>query len=585
MILPRASSYPETPRKGRFSLAALFAALGFLAYLAGWLAVNHYPPWVSFHSESLSFAALIAFSIALALRRQALWLDRVTLLVLALLGVVCIQWAAGQIAYTGEVVVAALYLGGFALAWLLGRNMATQAGAGEELERWLAAMLLLAAVLSVYIAVLQWLDLESGYNNMVASGSNVVRRPYGNLAQPNQLATLILMGLVMAVYLHQIARLRSWQTYALIVWLSLGLTMAESRAGWLSAVVLGVYMLWRGPAAGAGLWGWRSVLAWWGLLLGLWLAWKPVNEALLLTETRPVANIVQDQGGRLLMWRQMWAGVEQSPWWGYGWRQTIAGHKAGTAQLSSGQLTDYAHNIALDLTLWLGLPLALLLMGLMAWWLLRAVRRIRTPRELLLIAAALPVLVHSLVEYPFTYAYFLFTVAWLFGSVSGLQSPGQSSARSFDAPVRRLSWAGMVLAYAGLCLGVTLEYLRIEEDFRVLRFEMRKVGRTPEGYEAPQPVLLDQLGAVLRLGRLQPHPGMTAEELESMKVLNRNYNWSTLQMRYAVALALNGNAVQAQAEMVALRAHFGEKSYRQAKEFIRELQEEQYPQLAEFQLP
>jgi O-antigen ligase len=577
--------FTKTPRKGRFSLAAPLVALGLVVFLAGWLAPNHYPPWVSFHGESPVFAALLVFSLVLLLKEKTLLLDRVAVLAMALIAVICLQWMAGLIGYSGEVIMGALYLGGFALAWLLGRNTATQAGVGEDLERWFAAVLLAAATLSVYIAVLQWLDLEDGYHNLVAGGSDVVRRPYGNLAQPNQLATLILMGVVMAVSLYQRGLLKLWQFWALLVWLSIGLTMAESRAGWLSALVLGGFLLWRGRVTGARLGGLRSVLAWWGLLLGLWLSWKPINEALLLTETRPVSDIVQDQGGRLLMWRQMLAGVEQSPWWGYGWRQTVAGHKAGTAQLSSGQLTEYAHNIALDLVLWLGLPLALLLMGVMAWWLLRMVSRICTSRELLLVGAALPVLVHSLVEFPFTYAYFLFTVAWLLGSVSALQDSNRQDVWLIASSTRRLIWAAVFAVYTSLCVWVALEYLQIEEDYRVLRFEMRKLGRTPEGYDAPQPVLLNQLGAVLRLGRLQPHAGMTMDELESMRVLNRNYNWSTLQMRYAVALALNGNLAQAKVEMEALRSHFGEKSYRQAKVFIQELQDEQYPQLAELQLP
>ena len=31
--------------------------------------------------------------------------------------------------------------------------------------------------------------------------------------------------------------------------------------------------------------------------------------------------------------------------------------------------TDYAHSVVLDVLLWLGIPMGLLLLGLLAWWL------------------------------------------------------------------------------------------------------------------------------------------------------------------------------------------------------------------------
>lgn len=583
MILPSASIAVKTPREGRFSWLTLFLALGLLAYLGAWLSPSHFPPWLSFHGESLTFVALVVMSLAWMSRAREWVLDWAALLPLVLIGVIWLQWGVGQIAYSGEAVMSSLFLGGFALAWLLGSNLAGRSAAGDKILSGLAGLLVAAAVLSVYVAALQWLDLEAGYANLIVERPQG-GRPNGNLAQSNHLATLLLMGLVMSVWLHHQQYLRRWQTWVLVAWLSFGLTMAQSRAGWLSAALLGLFLLLRSQKTW-GLGGLRAVLGWWSMLLGMWLAWKPVNATLLLTgESRGLTSLTQDNA-RVVLWRQILAGIEQSPWWGYGWGQTVAGHKAGTAHISNGLLTDYAHSLVLDLTLWLGMPLAILLMATMAWWLLRAVYRINDPRQLLLMAATLPVLVHSLVEFPFAYAYFLFTVAFLFGSLSARQSAEKSDAWIIDRLPGRWVGIGLVVVFAGVSARVGYEYVQVEEDYRVMRFEMRSVGRTPENYEAPDLWILNQLGAILKMGRVQPHPGMSSEELESMKILNRNYNWAILQMRYAVALALNGQAELASAEMKSLRDHFGEISYKQAKQLILEQQSNQYPQLKELKLP
>lgn len=583
MILPSASIAKKTPREGRFSWLTPILALGLLAYLGAWLSPSHYPPWLSFHGEGLTFLALMVVSLAWVSRTRKWVLERAVLLPMALIGVIWLQWGAGQIAYSGQAVMGSLYLGGFALAWLLGSNLADKTDAGDRILSWLAGLLVVAAALSVCVAALQWLDLESGYANLIVERPQG-GRPNGNLAQSNHLATLILMGLVMSVWLYQQHYLRRWQTWALVIWFSFGLTMAQSRAGWLSAALLGLFLLWRGQSAWR-IGGLRAVLGWWSILLLMWAAWQPANVTLSATgESRALASLTQDNA-RVVLWRQILAGIEQSPWWGYGWGQTVAGHKAGTAYISNGLLTDYAHSLVLDLTLWLGIPLAILLMATMAWWLLRAVYRINDPRQLLLLAAALPVLVHSLVEFPFAYAYFLFTVAFLFGSLSARQSAEKSGAWTIDRLPGRWIGITLVVVWAGLAARVGYEYVQVEEDYRVMRFEMRSVGRIPENYAAPDLVLLNQLGAILTLGRVKPRPGMSSEELESMKMLNRNYNWATLQMRYAVALALNGQLEQALLEMKSLRAHYGESSYEQARQLILEQQYKEYPQLKELKLP
>ncbi|MFM2276076.1 MAG: hypothetical protein RL211_1948 [Pseudomonadota bacterium] len=586
-MLEQTKAELQTPREGRFSWALVWAALGSLAFLAAWLAPNHYLPWVSFHNEAFAFAALGAFCVALLWGGGPLVWDRAAvLLVAALVLLVWLQWGAALVAYHGDAAVSTLYLAGFGLAWWHGGNVQAGAGPGQggRALAWFAGLLVLAALASVYIALQQWLGREAVIGLFVADQAPGAR-PYGNLAQPNHLATLVVMALVMGGVLRVQGLLTLWQWYVLAGLLTLGLVLAQSRAGWLSVLVVGGLFLWCGRREW-GLGGRVAVWSWWGLLAGAVALWRPLNEAMLLGAVRStsVSALGQD-AARLTIWRQMLAAIGEAPWLGYGWRQTVVGQKAGAALVPGVTPTDYAHSVVLDVLLWLGLPMGLLLLGLLVRWLVVAFARLQGPAQFLLFAGAMPVCVHSMVEFPFAFAYFLFALGWMLGALGMLQGMQRPGGAVYVG--RRGRRAAVVVVGLFLAVGAwaVADYVQAEEDHRVMRFEMRRVGRVPDGYEAPRLLLLNQLREMLELGRLQPYPGMSAAELERMRVANRSFEWATLHMRYVVALGLNGQPAQATTQLEGLRALYGLRSYEQACAFLVALREGQYPQLAAVRIP
>lgn len=568
----------KTPHQGRFSWAGLLVVFGVLAFVGAWLAPNHYPPWLSFHGESLMFFALMAFCGVLLLKRRPICIDGMPLLVGLLMGLIWLQWAAGQIAYSGDAAVSCLYLTGFCLAWCLGFNAARDSESERITQslKWLSTMLVVAAAASCFIALLQWLRMESMLG-IFSAEKEPGGRPFGNLAQPNHLATLILMGLVMSATLFYLQAIRRWQYLTLVGYFSFGLIATESRAGWISAGVLGLFFFWRAQR-NWGLGDGKTIASWWAGLALLGVGWKPLNEALLLHSTRPLESLTQDNA-RLTMWRQMLAGIEQSPWWGYGWRQTVVGHKVGANTVPGDLPTDYGHNLVLDLFMWVGIPLGLLLLLLAGVWLVKAAKRINEPTQFLLLATSLPLGVHSMFEYPFAYAYFLFPIAWLIGALSALQR------QRLPVPVPRIVAAGVVLVFSVLCAWVMIEYAEAEEDYRVMRFELRNLGQRPPGHEAPKLVLVNQLGEMLALARLVPSRDMTAQQLDRMRVANASFTWATLQLRYAIALGLNGQPKEATRQMESLRALYGSKSYHDAASAFQALEREKYPELGLVKLP
>ena len=566
----------RTPREGRFLLIALLASIGSIAFVAAWLAPNHYLPWTSFHGELAAFAALCLFCMARALMPQPAAVDRVLLCTALLVALIWVQWIFGQIAYRGDALVSSIYVVGFALAWWLGSSSAN-VGARISPFLWFACLLLAGAVISVYITMLQWLRMETAWG-VLAAERGPQMRPFGNLGQPNQLSSLLLMAIICALALHVAGVIKRWHLIAIVVWLSLGLTMAESRSALLGALAIGMLLLAEGRSE-PQLPERRMVAGWWAMLLSFGLLWTPLNESLYLQPARE-ARMTHDNA-REVMWKQCLSAIEQSPWTGYGWRQTIVAQKTGAEDVPGWLATDYAHNIVLDLLLWVGLPLGLLLVGAIAWWLIRAAMRLRGPTQVLLYAMVLPLLVHSMFEFPFAYSYFLLPAAWILGLLARLQNP--AGVIKEGSGIRHAALA-VTLALSVVGVAIAAEYLEAEEDYRVMRFELRRVGKVPAGYRAPELPLLTQIDELLKLGRLTPTAGMPAVDIERLRAASASFGWATLHLSYAVALGLNGNPGEASHQLGLLRNVYGMKTYTAAKERFGELKRE-HPELAAVVVP
>ena len=522
------------------------------------------------------FAALILFFAGSLTEAKSVRLPASTLAFFAaLMALIWLQWAAGLIIYSGDALVSSLFVAGVGLAWWLGARTVLVSGMSERALMLAAVLMVVAACTSSYLAVLQWLDQEAGLWFFVAErGPN---RPYANLAQPNLLATLLVMGLVFAYLLYLRQRLKTWQLLVIAVWLSFGLIVTDSRAGLLSAFCFGVFFLLRArPAWGLG--GWRVVALWWGLLGLLAGLWRPLNELLTLQLTRQTALGVDNI--RIAIWKQVIAGITQAPWFGYGWRQTVIAQKVGVEVVAGDFPTDYAHNVVLDVLAWVGLPLGSVLLLLAAWWVLRTIRDLKDATEFLLFAATLPFLVHSMVEFPFAYAFFLFPIAWLFGVLHARQRPEKFRVNAAASWAERLAITVGLGGFAVICALVTLEYLAAEEDFRVMRFEMRKVGSRAIDYQAPRLVLLTQLDDLLKMGRMQPTRGMPTTEIERLRKANLSRHWGALNMKYVVALGINGQPDEASRQLRNIRALYGTELYRSAADELRALRDEKYPELA-----
>jgi hypothetical protein len=280
-----------------------------------------------------------------------------------------------------------------------------------------------------------------------------------------------------------------------------------------------------------------------------------------------------DSNGRALMWQQVAYGAWHSPWFGYGWNQTPTAHAVGAFAFPGELSFTNAHNFVLDMVAWNGIPAGLLLSGACLYWLISRAWQARSIVGWHAMACLVPFSVHSMLEFPFPYAYFLLPAGILVGIVEATRID------HCKIQVRTIWLWGILGVWVLLGSAVVREYFLVEEDFRFVRFENMRVGTTPTIYQIPEIRLLTQMGAMLIQARVEARPEMSQSELDELRKVALRFPYAALSFRYAVALGLNGDPAGATRQMAIVKGMYGKLYYRQAIDSLRRLELEKYPQL------
>lgn len=501
---------------------------------------NHYSPWVSFHQELGATLAFLPLLIWACLQRRTV--PALSYGVAAMSLVPMLQMATGHLYFAGDGWLSSLYLLGFALAVHAGSCCVQQArDSGAPQLRRLTALwvgLVFAGFASVAIAAHQWLMLGKLAVFVVDLPPN--GRPFANLAQPNQLATLLLLGITGLMFLWESGKLHAATTLAGVVLLIFGLVMTGSRSVLLTVVwLIPSYALLRRRC------GLRTTPSAFALVLGLYLLvslnWQPLNTALLLTSDASTAvDRMSEPGIRKVYWMSMLDAVGRAPWTGYGWGQIGVAQTATALDYPATQsFFDSSHNLLIDLALWGGVPFALLAATGLALWFSWQIRHCSSSSAWVTLIAIGMVFSHAMVEYPLNYAYFLLPVGLWMGALSAVHpSPPDRWVQRWSKSSRYVVPIAGVAAFV-LFVAVVVEYLPYEEDWRLMRFQEARVGDlTPT--QPPPSAVLTNIRELMRFTRAEARPHMSTQDLDWMRKVSERYAYASAMYRYALAQRLNG---------------------------------------------
>lgn len=533
--------------------------------LLGWLLPNHYPPWLAFFQDSAWFS--VVFLLAFNLLCKHLIYPPVSLIVLILALVPLFQLFSGIIYFFGDAIVVAVYILGFSFALMAGYSLSVNACSLPSITQGLAGIFLLGALLSLWIALRQWFLLSGSIWVVDLSPGG---RPFANLGQPNNLATLFGMGLAAVIYFYEKRQLGRISSSLLTIVLLFGIALTQSRTPWLTAVAVCLFWAWKANKCNTNL---RTpvILLWTLVFAALVLTLPAIAEFMMLSGSDPLQRIKSVE--RWDLYKQFYYAVIYGPLWGYGWNQVSVAQVAITPSYPVALMTEYTHNIILDLLIWNGPILGSIIIVATALWLGRLAWTARSSESLFALLAAGFVFTHSMLEYPHAYAYFLLPLGLLLGIAQAEDRP----TKPFIIPRQLL--VSVALAAGGLGGWIWSEYRVIEEDFRLMRFETANIGNLKAEQTAPDVTLLTQLREFTRFTRTEASEVMSEEELEWMRKVAHRYPYLPSLFRYSYALALNYRTDESFDQLLVIRGLYGEDSFQDVVRLFSQNQEI-HPQLA-----
>lgn len=467
----------------RFGLAMLSLML-----IVPFVNPHHYHPIASFYQE-WSAVALSLLALSLLLRRELLEqleVPAIALLPLGLGALLLVQFATGRVAFPGEALIFMLYLLWALFMLILGNSLRQQLGL-DGLVTPLACALLCGGLLAAVLLGVQLCGTALGAALVFQrTGSGI-----GNLGQPNHLANYLWLALASAITLYGQGRIGkpALTLFALLLLSAASLTGSRSIVFYAAGfTLLSIWAAWRcqQPAlakmARAALLLVPLVL----LLQGVF-AYLDVSGALgVSTSGERFFQQVSGTSVRLQLWHTGLAVFADHPWLGAGVGQfPWESYVLVGAQTDGGYFSaEHAHNLFVHLLAEFGIaaPLLVLLLG-WRWW-MGFVRQPWSPAHWWIAAVLLVEAVHSQLEYPLWYTFFLGIAALALGA-------GSSSAAR--PKISRMGCA--IVALMLLLGGATL--FTLGNDYGNLEKTLNRQLRNSNEH-APWAESLDTLGRLHR---------------------------------------------------------------------------------------
>lgn len=398
--------------------------LALIALLVPTLLAKSDPPSITFYNQVLG-----VFGWGLWMTALAWWIGRADeskmkasgpLQGLSVVLWLCAGSAIGSVWATGLPLGLGLMAAGLALAaWLVMWTAWRAAHRIEaaELMDLVCAGLAWAGVIGVMLAVIQVFVPQLADGVLIAEPTTP-GRAVGNLRQPNHFSTLLFWSACGAVWLGRRGRWPIEATQIMVVLCIGAMVWTASRTGTVAMVLL---MLWGGRDKGLP----RS-LRW--LLLGSlvvygawWMGmswWSHAGEGHAFAGEARLHDGSDISSSRFKIWANTLELIRQNPWTGVGWGEF---NLAWTFTEFPGRpvaFFDHTHNVLMQWAVELGVPMALLLLALCGWALWALWWPPRRDTDAVVPAAAVIVSMaglHSLLEYPLWYSYFLLPTAFVWG--------------------------------------------------------------------------------------------------------------------------------------------------------------------------
>ncbi|WP_224972997.1 PglL family O-oligosaccharyltransferase [Acinetobacter oleivorans] len=527
----------------------LFLAAILLGF--AWLSPFHYSPWVMFSSEVSTFGA--GLCVLATLIQQNIKIPRAQLLLLPFTLIPIVQWGFGLVFDLSTALLSSFYLLGFWFMVLAGYNLSLDQQKRDQIFSGFSLLVIIVSVATSFIAICQWLNIESHFIHMLHLIGN---RPYGNFGQPNNMATFLIIGLLGCLYLYEKNKVTLWLLLPSAMIILFVVALSQSRTSWIVFPFLFVYWVFK-QFKQQKRFGFIQSLLWCvgffvvagGILpfvTNLIEAWSSTN----VTEASTLVERASSGYLRFNIWSQMLLAVQQHPWWGYGWNQTSVAQITVYHAFPTGEWTTSAHNVLLDLIIWNGIPLATVIIAYFTCWFLWLNQQAKNTISIVAIMMVCTVLIHAMLEFPQRYAYFLLTCGFLLGVVQA-QSPVLKGI-VLNKQLLRLIWVASLL----LIIAILRDY-----NVYVLNSNLLFNNKRPnaEFMGSSKIFVLTQFEERLKWIELNSETALPEADLVHWENFVKNKPTPYNLRKYAKLLAYNGKVEQAEQQIFILQHLYKQK--------------------------
>lgn len=511
----------------------------FILFMLAWLLPNHYLPWLSVYQEfcMLLAALLVVFC---ASHQVKIKTPKVIVVVFLVSLIPFIQYFLGINYYLGDVLLVVLYLWVFILVFIAAYNIA---GLEEKLKKqWLYYIFLaflFSSIISVWVQLRQWFLLDG---NIWVVDLPPNSRPFANVAQPNLLSTLLIIGLFSILYLYENKRIQNFTAGLSTLFLLFGIALTFSRTAWLFSIVFLVWWLlkkWQlqysSRLKNFHLIMWLSVFYTYLFLIPF------VAEKIGLYSNIDVVSRSNSGFERIEMWQQLTDIIVQSPNFGYGWTQLNVAQMSAVGISLENPIWGYSHNIFLDFLIWNGLYVGAFLVLVVLYFLIFNAIKAKSIDNVILMSVVGVIVLHSMLEYPFAYAFFLFPLAFMLGFCYRNNTDNNKSVIH-----NRIFFGSLSVAVIALILLTGYEYQKISKVYELMRYENVQLRAKDNQIEPKKKYLvLEGIHEYIWFVRYPLNKKMSEIDLERAKKVTYSKPEQPVLYRYMQILILNGELEQA----------------------------------------
>lgn len=520
-------------------LTKLSLTLSLISFILGILNPAFYLPWSGFISEYLIFWSLI-FLLPVVFKYQTS-IPKTSLLFLPILVIPTIQYSFGQIIYFDKIVLAVGYILSFWLAIIVGFNSAKHYKSSLD---YFFLTIIGCGVISSAITIAQWLNVPMSLDWVMVTSS----RPSANMAQPNHLATFLLIGLVGCGYFYEHKRFNSIVLLIISLLLLSVIALTQSRTAWISLLFIGIYCISAYRRNILTLNG-KIIFSLFSYFMASAIFLPIFKEKVLKIETVTLAKRASSGYERIQIWQQAIEAIKQKPLWGYGWNQgSFAQYQTIDKHYFNHYLSSF-HNIFLDILIWCGIPIGLTIIIVCSLIIVRMLIKSVNSTQVLLISAICVMLIHALLEYPLSYSYFLLPLGFMLGHLF----------YTFDSQTITISRNYLILIFLlGIALNVYIfkEYSHIPDN--LVAAETHEMNERRDKVDLPYKLyIFETFEKRSKWIGLYPCTIMSKQEINETRDMVKTYIIPYDLYKFSQVLNFNGQTNEAQKHLDILDYMYG----------------------------